>query len=515
MQQPLNRSLNLIRVMAFAVTAEVGAGIFYIATQIQGTVPGIGYWVPFIMFLGGVVLFLHVLLYQYFTRSGLVGAGGLYLMLSRSLGPGVGFVLAFIGWFTIAAVLGLLARISAIYLGQGLVVAGAAGFGHWMLSPTGGIVVGLLVVWLFWLLHVSGIRLAGWFAVLTLGLVIIVSLVVLLFALTNGPAQLELALRHATGLSPQAVIAKAPALHRPLGTIILQALPILYFGYLGVTVALQAGGEAIHAESTVNRAVMWACVLVTGIYTILSFVVYHAVPPRLVAGLAALHKTALTTVPGLIGLVMPHWLDATIAILVAILLMKSINGVYLSHSRWTYAWAEDGLIPPGFVKTSKRGAPYWAVTMTALLGSLNVVEMVKFGYVFGVSARVLSQMLVYVALGVGLLLFPRFRPGLARQNRSWLASQRPLQWVVAILNMIIGLSLAWILIKSGAGAPPLFQPAVQMLIVAAVGTIIYWAWNRRTLPVPHSQSDAYFSAPPASSSEDVPAPETSTASQPG
>lgn len=502
MQPQLHRSLDLMRVVAFAVTAEVGAGIFYIATQVQATVPGIGDWVPFVMFLGGIVLFLHVLLYQYFTRSGLVGAGGLYLMLSRSLGPGVGFVLAFVGWFTTSAVLGLLARISAIYLGQALLVAGMSAAGHWMLSPTGGLVVGLLVVWLFWLLHILGVRLAGAFALITLGLVIVVSLLVVGYALANGPTALEASLHQATGLTAASILAHAPPVHLPVGSLIVQALPILYFGYLGATVALQAGGETVNAEATVARAVMWACATVTAIYTLLSWAVYHAVPPDLVRGLAALHKTELTTVPGLIGLLMPHWLDATVAVLVAFLLMKSINGVYLSHSRWTYAWAEDGLIPRGFVKTSRFGAPHWAITMTALLGSVNVIEMVRFGYVFGVSARVLSQMLVYVALGVGLLLFPVLRPQLYRENRSWLARRRGTQWFLSVINMIIGLALAYVLVQSGSSAPPLFQPVIQMLIVAAVGTLIYWGWNRRTLPVPRSQSDAYFSRPPASSMEE-------------
>lgn len=95
----LNRNLGIVAVIAFGLTNEIAAGLFFVSTQIQASSPGVGSLVPLLMIVGGVITFITVIAYRFFFASGLVGAGGEYVIISRSVSPGVAFVSTFLAWF--------------------------------------------------------------------------------------------------------------------------------------------------------------------------------------------------------------------------------------------------------------------------------------------------------------------------------------------------------------------------------------------------------------------------------
>ena len=99
---PLRRVLGTWAVVAFGVTNEIAAGLFFVSTQIQQTVPGVGDLVPWLMLAGGAITLLTVVAYRYFFASGLVGAGGEYVILRDVLGARWGFFATLLAWILAA-----------------------------------------------------------------------------------------------------------------------------------------------------------------------------------------------------------------------------------------------------------------------------------------------------------------------------------------------------------------------------------------------------------------------------
>jgi hypothetical protein len=123
--------------------------------------------------------------------------------------------------------------------------------------------------------------------------------------------------------------------------------------------------------------------------------------------------------------------------------------------------------------------PVAALTVSAALGSLSLLESTALGYVFGVNLRVLSVMIVFFLMGTAMLVFPNAAPDLYRANESAIRSNRPLQIVIGCAIMAFS---AWfgISIIYGARAQAFWlQPVVQAAIVLAIGVVIVRSADRR------------------------------------
>lgn len=458
----LKRVLGLWSVVAFGVTNEIAAGLFFVSTQIQATAPGVGDLVPWLMLVGGVITMLTVIAYRYFFAAGLVGAGGEYVIISAAVGRQSAFLATFLAWFGMTGALGTLSYVAPKFLANACSSLGLAGAAHFLTSVPGTLLCGLALLWGVWLAHVRSVRLAAALAVAAMVFVLLVAGTVIVYGFAITPARFEAALYAHLHLIAQHVRAAAPSQAVSWSAAFGTALPVLFFGYLGLSTATQTGGEAIDARRLLSQGVLIAVCIVTTVYTLFAFAVYHAVPWQDIAGLAALKYTTYTTSVGLLGLVMPAWLSSLMNIFVAIIVVKTFLPIFLAQSRWIYAWAHDGLLPSTFARTHERfKTPVLALTISAVLGSLSLVESIWTGYVFGVSLRVLSVMVVFFLMGVGLL---RFKPP---------ASTRRVVLGVAIMAFSLWFTIS--LIYTSARQEFWLQPAVQAAIVTALGALIYRA----------------------------------------
>jgi amino acid transporter len=170
-------------------------------------------------------------------------------------------------------------------------------------------------------------------------------------------------------------------------------------------------------------------------------------------------------------------------VFVAIIVVKTFLPLFLAQSRWIYAWGADGIIPHWFARTHARfGTPVIALTISAILGSLSLLESTALGYVFGVNLRVLSVMIVFLLMGVAMLVFPTAAPQLYRENDSWLRERRALQIIIG--SAIVAFS-TWFCVSIVYGAraqAPWLQPVVQGVIVVAIGALIMRSADRRRAP---------------------------------
>src|SRR5438045_1758245 len=166
----LRRVLGPWSVVAFGVTNQIGAGLFFVSTQVQQTAPGTGDLVPWLMVVGGGLTFLTVIAYRYFFSHGLIGAGGEYVIVSRSVNPFIGFLVTFLAWFGLTGSLGTLAYAAPKFL--------ATAFNApFFSSDAGTLVTGLALLWTVWLIHVRGVHLAAAIAVLSMCVVVAVTAV--------------------------------------------------------------------------------------------------------------------------------------------------------------------------------------------------------------------------------------------------------------------------------------------------------------------------------------------------
>lgn len=471
----LRRVLGLWSVVAFGVTNEIAAGLFFVSTQIQQTAPGVGDLVPWLMIVGGALTFATVIAYRYFFASGLVGAGGEYVIISRAVSPFFGFIATFLSWFGVSGSLGTLAYTAPTFLANAFDSIGATGAAQFLGSPVGTIAAGLVLLWGIWYVHVRGVRLAGTLAVAAMCFVVVVAFVVIAYGFSTSPQTFTAAMEGRLHVSPAQVLAAAPVAHVNPAVAFGTALPVLFFGYLGLSTATQTGGEALDARRALSTGVVIAVSLVTTIYTLFAFAVYHAVPWRMIAGLSALKFTNYTTSTGLLGMVMPAWLASLMNVFVALIVIKTFLPLYLAQSRWIYAWAKDGLLPARFAATHDRfHTPVLALTVAAALGSLTLAESIPSGYVFGVSVRVLACMIVFFFLGLGMLLFPRTAPDLYAQNVSVIARNRPVQILAGLVIMGFSTWFAISIVAASLDKYWLLQPAVQAVIVTLIGVLIYF-----------------------------------------
>lgn len=477
--QPLRRVLGTWAVVAFGVTNEIAAGLFFVSTQIQQTVPGVGDLVPWLMLGGGALTLLTVVAYRYFFASGLIGAGGEYVILRDVLGERCGFLATFLAWFGVTGSLGTLAYVAPRFLANACSSIGWAHAAAVLSSTPGTLVCGLLLLWSVWLIHVRGVRFAAVLTVAAMLFVIAVAVTIIAYGFTTAPDRFAAALSARLHVSLQSAVHDAAA-PRNTFTAIADALPLLFYGYLGLSTATQTGGEAVDARRSLSRGVLIAALLVTLIYTTFTFAVYHAVPWQAVPALAARGLTTYTTSTGLLGLVMPPWLSSLMNVFVAVIVVKTFLPAFLAQSRWIYAWGADNIVPQRFAGTHARfRTPVAALTVSAVLASLSLFESTMLGYVFGVNVRVLSVMVVFFLMGLALIAFPRSAPALYRANNSPLRRSRPAQ--ICIGGAIMAFT-AWFTASIVYGAreqAPWLQPAVQALAVTAIGVLILRSADRR------------------------------------
>lgn len=479
----LPRVLGLMAIIAFGLTNEIASGLFFLTTQVQITNPGTGNLVPLLMIVGGLVIILSVIIYRYFFGAGLFGAGGEYVMVANSINRPVAFWVTFISWFGATAVMGTLAYVAPIFLANAATALGMRATASFLTSTTGIIIVGIVFIWGFWAIHVSGIKVAGLLASISMYLIFatVIVLIIIGFSTTSTGLGAALAAKAHVTLA-QAIMHSPVQATKPL-VAFEGALPVLFFGYLGLSTATQTGAEAKNAKKDLPHAVLITVLTVTVVYTLFSFAVYHAVPWQAISGLNAMGLKGYTTSSGILGLMLPGWANAAISVAIAVILVKTFIPVFLAQSRWLYAWAEEGLIPKAYARTTKtRGTPALALTIGAVLSSISLIESIKMGVSFGASERVLAAMLVFVCLGIGVLLFPRRAPELYRQNTSWLGHHRGLQITVGTLMILISLAFCYSIVVTSLKAPLLLQPAVQALIVSVISVLIYYGFKKQAKP---------------------------------
>jgi basic amino acid/polyamine antiporter, APA family len=253
---------------------------------------------------------------------------------------------------------------------------------------------------------------------------------------------------------------------------------LFMFAYGGLDASTSLAGEVADARRNMPRGIVagWAIALV--LYTLVSYALFHAVPwwsalPIVQSG----HGDLLTT-PALVGMLTPRAVDVFLNVLVALVVVKTIAPQLLDASRFLFAWAQDGFVPERLAGTNAAHAPAAAVTLSAGIGSIFLLDAVFGGWQIGVALRAISIALVFGGLGLATMMLAWWPSW--RESRGFALECTRGAFVkgMAICALLIGLILAASVIYE-RGTPWYLQPWFQLSVAVLLSVALAIRAQRR------------------------------------
>jgi len=458
----LARVVGALVVGLSALSQEYGSGINFVMPHSLARYPGAENLVPLAMLVAGLVLIPEVALFSRYSAV-MPRAGSTYVWLTRGLGPDAGFAVAFVWFAGICGAIGFLAYATGSFVGDALQACGLGA--AWVTGRWGHLTVGLAAIWLLTGLHASGVRNYGYLLYAAGTLVVIAAIIVVATGFATDPATGVQRLGEATGVHAQ------PRAAHPSFQAFASVVALFMFAYGGLTAATSLGGEVANPRRNMPRGIIggWAAALI--LYSLISFALFHAVPWWTAVPVVQSGHDYLLTTPALIGMLTPHAVAVFLNVLVALIVLKTIAPQLLDASRFLFAWSEDGFVPRSLAATNRAHAPLAALVLSALLGSLFLLDAVFGGWQIGVVVRAASIALTFAMLGLGTLLLAWW--GRWRRARSYAdeCTRGPVFKLMALLALVIGGALVAVVIHT-PDTPWYFQPWFQLAAAAAVSLIL-------------------------------------------
>ncbi len=372
----LRRDLGTLESYAALIGILIGAGIFQVTSQAWAlTGPSV--------ILGYVLLMPAILAtsipYAAFLSTPLGREpGGEYLHISRTLG---GYRLAFVGsWLKIIS-----------YVGAGAYLANAlAGYliafsrGH-LSQEKFRLPLALAGLFLFYAIHVIGIR---WFGRMQVIMCALKGLALLVLILPG------LFVLHAANYTP--------FITHGISGFGASLLP-LFFAYAGFESLAQTAGETKDSTRRLPRILLKGITATALIYMFTSIVCFGVLPgERLQASNAPMAEVASIYLP--VGAAMFVTFGAIMAI------MTALNGTMMVPSRLSLMFVEDRLAPRwvGFIN-SKTATPVRALTLTL---AACVLLLVSGQLSLALNVAVFALIILYFLHSLVFLLLPRWNPKL-------------------------------------------------------------------------------------------------------
>ena len=346
----LKRELGLFSTIMLGVGGAICAGVFVTlgyASSLAGSS------LIIVMLVGGIINLLTMLSFAELGAA-LPHAGGEYTWTRIAFD---GFIPFATGWFEWTSNI-FYASFSALGLGNLL---------SYVFPELNGIHVAVLVLIVFTLVNVKGIRETG-----LVQSVLVVSLLVILVAFIikglTSPPNFDLVLS-----SPQGVFG------------ILKASAYVFVIYLGGEAIVAAQAEIKAPEKTMARAVIISCLVLILLYSLISIVIFRVVSPEELAAQSAPLSFVAEKLLGRTGV-----LVITFAGVIAAL--TSVNTSIMAQSRVAYAMARDGYFPSFCYKLHSSFCTPWVsifigsgiAIITALTAGITFVTYATdFGFIMG------------------------------------------------------------------------------------------------------------------------------------
>ncbi len=449
----LKRSMHTRHLVMISLGGAIGTGLFLNSGDVIHQTGAIGSILAYL--LGAFIVYLLMLclgeLAVHFPESGSFSA-----YATRFIGPGTGYVVAWLYWLTWTATLGTEFTAAGILMQHWFPHASV-----WMWSA--GFIALVLVV---------NIYSARAFAESEFVLSLIKVLAIILFLLVGGAAVFGLITYHVP-----AAISSPPGIQLwthegwfPTGLMpVFWTMLAVNFAYSGTELVGVAAGETVDPKRTIPRAIN-ATVLRLLIFFVGSIGIIAALLPRDQLNLS---ESPFVTILTHLGI--PYTAGLMNLVIIAAQLSTANSGLYAA-SRMMWTLSDQGMLPRVFGRLTKNGTPYVAISMSmvgglaALLSSIYAAETV-YKYLLAISS--LTMVFVWMAIAVCQYLFRRqyVRTGGRVEDLTY---RTPLYPWVPIVAFILCLF-------TGLGA--LFDPSQRDGVFGCLGFIAFcyiaYFWQER------------------------------------
>ena len=374
--------MGVTRASAMVVGIIIGASIFTQASEVTSQVPStIGVFAVWIA--SGLLTLIGALVVAELS-SAWPQTGGVYVFLSRSYSPAVGFLWGWAMFWTMhTGIVAVIAMVCARYVGTFV-----------ELDATGTRVVAIAVVLILSGLNYIGVRAASAVqaALTCIKVFAIVAIIAFAFALGQpaGPP--------AAGFTPTAI---------ELDTFV-SAMVAGLFTFGGWHMVSYSAEETIDPTRTIPRALMIGTLLVTVLYLAMNAAYLHVLPiDQVIASQRVAADLAEAVSPGIGG-------AEIVSFFVVLSTLGAANGVILAGPRVYMAMANDGLLFRWFgaVHPTYR-TPHRAIVLQAVWASVLIATN-TFRALF---TRVVYTEWIFFALLAASLYFLRRRADYAPAYR--------------------------------------------------------------------------------------------------
>lgn len=423
------RQIGLATATALVLGNMIGSGVFMLPATLA---PYGGYsLVGWLLSAVGALLLAGVF-YRLARRA--PRAGGPYAYSREAFGDCVGFLVAWVYWFSSIGGNAAIAVAFASYLSTFVPAVGA--------SPLFGALAALAAIWVATFVNMAGVRSAGVVQVVTTVLKIAPLLALVLFGLGHFDPHL---------------LAPGKDAGSPWSAINISMTATL-FAFVGVECATIPAGHVRDPEKTIPRATLLGTMIAALVYVACTTVVMGLLPAPVLAASQAPFADAGHILWG-------GWASWLIAGAAATSCFGALNGWTLIAGQFPQAVAQDGLFPGFFARESARGVPVAALMVAAVVNSLLVLANYSRGMVgmftFMVLLTTLSNVVAYLFSAMADVVLA-YRAG------------RPVPLRDPILACAAFAFSVWAVIGAGADA------AYWNLILLVLGVPVYVWQTRRT-----------------------------------
>ncbi len=433
---PRPGGVSVVVAIAIVVADMVGVGVFTsLGFQVKD-IPS-GFSILLLWTVGGVVALCGVFSYgelgAMFPRS-----SGEYNFLKRAFHPAFGFVA---GW--VSATVGFAAPVALAAMAFGE-------YGKSILPNAPPIALAIGVVWLVSLVQLTGVRHSGTFQLIATILKVLLIIAFLLAGFAIGTPQ---PISFAPQASDFAFIASAP---------FAISLVFVMYSFSGWNAATYIIGEMRLPERNLPRAMLAGTLIVMVLYVALNAVFLHTAPISNLAGQLDVARISGSYIFGKFG-------GRIVSAMICFGLISSISAMMWIGPRVMMTMGEDIPALRVFARRSTSGAPAYAILFQLAVASLMlftrsfeaVLDFIQFALLFCSFFTVL-----------GVIKLRITHPDLPRPYRAWgypvsplvfllvtgfmmyyLLTQRPLQSVLGIAIMIVGL-LIYAVFRKQTGKDP-------------------------------------------------------------
>lgn len=458
----LAKDIGLLAILASAISEEYGAGINAVTTSTLSVYPGAEYLVPLAVLLSGLILLPKVIMYSGFSKH-MSRSGGWYVWMSRTLHPGVAFVISFVRWVVVSAAMGIIAFTLGSFVAEFLSLLSVHG-AIFLAQSMGRFLLGLSVIWIIFAIQLSGVKRYGTLVSILLILIFIEAFTIMGIGFLT-PSSLFLNL-----VSSRVHVSLTPPKSPPPPSIsaVLGVVGLFLFSYSGLSGAPFLGGESKDAKRDMPRGILISWITAVILYTLIALALFSVAPWWAVIELSKSKAAYFATAPGIVSLVAPRWVGVFLTGLVAIIVAKTIAPIMMEHSRLLFAWSQDGILPKSLTHVNRFRAPDVALFVSSLLATIFLADFTFINFNIGLVMSAVALMLLIAFLGIGVIA-----SSLRKAKREW---EKKVLNIPMLGGAVGGIIIALIIIPSvifSTNVPLYFQPWFQLTISIVVAIVIY------------------------------------------